>query len=55
MNNLSSKNTRGITLVEVLIFTALLSLLISGSINYLYTVHISNMKLIDEIHDQQNK
>ncbi|GEM_PF-1910173 len=43
----------GITLIEVIIFTVLLSLLITNMINYLYTIHLNNIKLMNEIQDAQ--
>ncbi len=44
----------GMTLIEVIIFTVLLSLLITNMINYLYTIHLNNIKLMNEIQDAQN-
>ncbi len=45
---------RGMTLIEVIIYTVLLSLLITNMINYLYTMHINNIKLINDVQDSQN-
>ncbi len=44
---------QGITLIEVLIFTVLSSFLISNIINYFYLIQSQNMKLLDQIHDDQ--
>lgn len=41
------------TLVEVIIFIVLLSMLIANTINYLYSIHINNAKLIDEVEETQ--
>ena len=43
--------TEGITLIEVLIYVALLSFLLSGFINCAYVIHIQNITLINEIND----
>jgi hypothetical protein len=53
---ITKRNThriRGITLIEVTIFTVLLSLLIGNMINYLYTTHVNNLKLMNEIEEAQ--
>ncbi len=42
------------TLIEVIIFTILLSLLITNTINYLYIIQLNNYKLINEIQNAQN-
>ncbi len=44
---------RGITLIEVMIFTVLLSLLIGNMINYLYATHINNLNLMNEVEEAQ--
>lgn len=41
------------TLIEITIFAVLLSLLIGNMINYLYTTHIHNLKLMNEIEEAQ--
>lgn len=52
--NYSCKNTiQGMTLIEITIFAVLLSLLIGNMINYLYTTHIHNLKLMNEIEEAQ--
>lgn len=43
----------GLTLIEVIIFTILLSMLMANMINYLYTIHTNNIKLMNEIQDAQ--
>jgi hypothetical protein len=43
----------GMTLIEITIFTVLLSLLIGNMINYLYTIHFNNIKLMNEIEKAQ--
>ena len=42
---------KGSTLIEVIIYTMILSLLLGGFINYSYQVHMNNLKLNDEITD----
>ncbi len=44
---------KGITLIEVIIFTVLLSLLITNTINYLYVIYLNNIKLLNEVHEAQ--
>ncbi len=41
------------TLIEITIFTVLLSLLIGNMINYLYATHVHNLKLMNEIEEAQ--
>lgn len=43
---------RGFTLVEIIIFTTLLSLLLSSFIYFVYGVNSSDGRLIQEIHDE---
>ncbi len=45
------KYRKGMTLIEVLVYTALLSFLLSSFIWYVYIIHVQNIKLIDEIND----
>ena len=50
------KNSRlsrldGMTLVEVMIYTALLSFLMSGFIQFAYSLHVSDLQLTDQIND----
>ncbi len=47
--------TTGITLVETIIYVALLSFLMSGFFYYAYGAHISNLKLLNEIQDAENQ
>ncbi len=44
----------GMTLIEALIFSVLLSILITSSISYLYNIHISNTKLMDEVREAES-
>jgi len=43
------------TLIEVILYTVLLSFLLSGFIQYAYTIHIQNIQLINEIQDSYNQ
>gem|GEM_PF-3304114 len=43
----------GMTLIEVLIYITLLSFLLSGFIQYSYSVNLGNIQLIHEIQDKQ--
>lgn len=43
----------GITLIEVMIFIALLSILMSSFIQYAYVVSLQNFKLINDVNDAQ--
>ena len=54
MKTKTKNNHFGMTLIEVLIYTVLLSLLITSTINYLYAMHIDSIKLMREIQDAQN-
>jgi len=45
--------TKGFSLIEVIIFTLLLSFLLTGFIQYSYTIHQNDLKLINEIQDEQ--
>jgi hypothetical protein len=40
---------RGITLIEVLLYSALLSFLLSGFIQYAYGIHFGDLQLMDKI------
>jgi len=51
---LKIKIDQGITLIEVIIFTVLISLLFTNTIEYLYVIHTNNIILIDEIYNAQN-
>ncbi len=56
-NALNEKQSpaNGMTLIEVVIFTVLLSLLITNTINYLYSIHLQDIHLINEIYDAQEE
>jgi Tfp pilus assembly protein PilE len=43
---------RGMSLIEVIIYSALLSLLMTTSVAYAYSIHEQNMNLMLEIHDE---
>ena len=47
------RNIRGITLIEVMIFSVLLSFLISNLITYFFTIQSQNIKLLDQIQREQ--
>lgn len=44
----------GMTLIEVLIFSVLFSMLVISSIAYLYDIHICNAKLMDEVREVES-
>ncbi|MEN9913033.1 MAG: hypothetical protein RLY66_441 [Candidatus Parcubacteria bacterium] len=52
----SKKNpTQGMILIEVVIYTVLLSFLIAGTINFLYSIQMKDASLLDDInYAQQN-
>lgn len=41
----------GMTLIEVMLYTSLLSLLLAGFIGYAWSVHFTDIKLIHDIED----
>ncbi len=43
------KTSIGMTLVEVIIYTALLSIIISSLVNYLFSVHFQNISTMNQI------
>ena len=43
------KIIRGMTLIEVIIYIVLLSFLISGFIQYVYSIHEQNIKLMQDL------
>jgi type II secretory pathway pseudopilin PulG len=45
----------GMTLIEIIIYTMLLSILLTTSISYLYSIDRLNIKLTDEIYDAYKK
>jgi Tfp pilus assembly protein PilV len=45
--------TKGFTLIETIIFTLLLSFLLTGFIQYSYIVYQQDLKLINEIQNEQ--
>jgi type II secretory pathway pseudopilin PulG len=51
----SRSTEKGMTLLEVIIYVALLSFLISGFLNFAVGVHLSAIELDHEIEDAQNK
>ncbi len=49
-----SKNLQsGMTLVEVIIYSVLLSFLVTGMINFLYSTQMNDAALLDEIEYEQ--
>lgn len=48
-------NSNGFTFIEVIIYSALLSVILASLINYSYVIYISNFILKDEIEDFKNK
>lgn len=44
-----TRKTRGFTLIEVMLYTVLLSFLISGFIRYAYDIHFSDLELTDKM------
>lgn len=45
----------GMTLIEVMVYIVLLSVLLAGFINYAYQIHMNNIKLNQEIEDAYKK
>ena len=43
------------TLIEMIIYTALLSLLLANMIDYLYAIHIRNIELSNDIQHAQDQ
>lgn len=56
MKYLLNKNRRysGITIIETIIYTVLLSLLLTGFISYVYEINIQNTLLNNNIYDAEN-
>jgi len=56
MKSHSSKYYRyssGFTLIEMMIYIVLLSILLSGFISYAYNIHIQNIHLTNDINDAE--
>ncbi|MFA6295558.1 MAG: prepilin-type N-terminal cleavage/methylation domain-containing protein [Candidatus Paceibacterota bacterium] len=47
------RNFRGMTLIEVIIFTVLLSFLITGFIQYAFIIYEENIQLINDVNGMQ--
>ena len=45
----------GMSLIEIMIYTALLSLLLTNMISYSYGIHTQQMSLNDDLYDAQNR
>jgi Tfp pilus assembly protein PilV len=45
--------TKGFTLIETIIFTFLLTFLLTGFIQYSYIIYQQDLKLINEIQNEQ--
>jgi len=52
MKSISKNN--GMTLIEVLMYVALLSMLLSGFIQSAYAMHFADLSLTDDIHDAEH-
>ncbi len=51
-NNINLSRTRdGMTLIEILIYVALLSVLLSGFFSYLYNLNDSEMSIYNQVHE----
>jgi prepilin-type N-terminal cleavage/methylation domain-containing protein len=46
---------KGMTLIEVIIYSALLSILLAGFIQYAWTIHFNDIKLSHDIEDAYDK
>jgi hypothetical protein len=46
---------KGIALIEALIYIGIVSLLMSGFVQFAYAVHFQDIRLMDEIHDAENQ
>jgi len=46
---------KGMTLIEIVIYTFLISFLMAGFIRYAYSINLGNIQLIHDIEDAQNK
>ena len=51
--NHTSKYIRGITLIEAIIFIALFSIMMTSIIQYLYSMQLSNTRLMNQIRAEQ--
>ncbi len=49
-----SNMNRGVTLIDALIYSFLLSFLLAGFIRYAYETHLQDIKLIQGIQDAQS-
>lgn len=47
------KKTRGTTLVEIIIFISLFSVMMTSIIQFLYAIQLSNTRLLDRINTEQ--
>ena len=52
MNNI--RTNTGMTLIEIIIFIVLLTMLLTNTINLFYSINISNVNLLNEIDKKQN-
>jgi len=46
---------RGVTLIEVIIYSFLLSFLLAGFIRYAYDTHLQDIRLMQSIQDAESK
>jgi len=49
----SYRCSSGFTLIEMMIYVVLLSILLSGFIMYAYSIHIQNIDLTNDINDAE--
>ncbi len=49
-----NKKSKGLTLIEVIIFSVLLSFLMSGLLQYAFVIHEQDSRLIDDINNVQS-
>jgi len=53
--NCRVKSEMGMTLIEVIIYSALLAILLAGFIQYAWTIHFNDIKLSHDIEDGYKK
>lgn len=51
MKSLFNNRDSGFTLIEMIIYSTLISMLITGFIRYIYQLHFDEIKLHEEIQD----
>lgn len=48
-------HVQGMTLIEIMLYTAFLSLLLTQMIGYAYGIYTQHMRLNDDLYDTQSK